>query len=328
MIIADLMRLKPLQKHLPKEDGLSVVFATDNISEATVFLAKYSSTANRANGVVVLDVNTETAKSFLPMLKSHKIPSIAIAESANEGFAMMELGASNMMVRNGRQNDYFYRMLAIRIRAVASKEGGHAPRILKNEIPGRINKFIVIGSSTGGTEAVAAILQQMPETAPPILIAQHMPPVFTRLYAERINNICRISCWEAQDGDKLATGLALIAPGDFHMELARTGDSLYVKCTQGERVCNQRPSADVLFESVARVMGRESSRAMGLILTGMGSDGAQGLLQMRKNGASTIGQDESSSVVYGMPRAAFECGAVQRQLPLDEIAHNILEWSK
>jgi two-component system chemotaxis response regulator CheB len=261
------------------------------------------------------------------MLKSHKIPSVAIAESANDGFIMMQWGASNMMVRNGRQNDYFYRMLGIRVRSAASKEGGHAPRVLKNNATGRVNKFIAIGSSTGGTEALASILQQMPEDAPPILIAQHMPPVFTRLYAERLDTICRISCWEAQDGDKLANGLVLIAPGDFHMELARTGDSLYVKCNQGERVCNQRPSADVLFESVARTMGRDSTRAMGVILTGMGSDGAQGLLHMRKNGAATIGQDESSSVVYGMPRAAFECGAVQRQLPLDAIAHNILEWS-
>jgi two-component system chemotaxis response regulator CheB len=149
-----------------------------------------------------------------------------------------------------------------------------------------------------------------------------MPPVFTRLYAERVDKLCAIEVWEAQDGDRLANGLALVAPGDFHMVLAKKNSEYIVHLHKGEPVQSQRPAADILFESVAKTA---SANAVGVILTGMGEDGARGLHAMRQKGAYTIGQDEATSMVYGMPRAAHERGAVLIQLPLSDIAQEIMK---
>jgi two-component system chemotaxis response regulator CheB len=181
--------------------------------------------------------------------------------------------------------------------------------------------IIAIGASTGGTEAVAAVLSRFPANTPGVLITQHIPPVFSRAFADRLNAACRMDVKEAQDGDTLRDGLALVAPGDFHMVLRRSGGRYFVNVRTGPRVCYQRPSVDVLFQSVSEAA---ASRAIGVILTGMGSDGAHGLLKMRQAGAHTIAQDEASCVVFGMPREAIALGAAAQILSLSAIPAAIL----
>lgn len=178
------------------------------------------------------------------------------------------------------------------------------------------NKIIAIGASTGGTEAIASILKALTEDAPGILIVQHIPPVFSRMFAERMNATTRLNVKEAQGGEYMERGQVFIAPGDRHMKIRKVGERYKIECFAGEKVNGHCPSVDVLFESVARVAGE---KATGVILTGMGHDGARGLLSMRKAGAKTIGQDEKTSVVYGMPRVAYNIGAVAKQVGLDKI---------
>lgn len=176
---------------------------------------------------------------------------------------------------------------------------------------------IAVGASTGGTEALRVFLAALPEDCPPVVIVQHMPEVFTRAFADRLNQECRIEVQEAQDGDRLLTGHALIAPGNRHMLVNRSGEELVVQITDGPLVSRHRPSVDVLFRSVAISVG---SKAVGVIMTGMGDDGAQGLCEMKEAGATTIAQDESSCIVFGMPREAIARGAVDVVMPLQEIA--------
>lgn len=182
---------------------------------------------------------------------------------------------------------------------------------------------IAIGSSTGGTEAVLDILKTFTLDMPCALIVQHMPPVFTKLYAERLNSICAIEVREAKNGDRIHPGLALVAPGEHHMQVKGSEQGLFIRCFKGDKVSGHRPSVDVLFNSVADCYGKN---AIGIILTGMGSDGAKGLLAMHKKGARTIGQDERTSVVYGMPKVAYDIGAVDRQVRLEEIPYTIQKF--
>jgi len=180
---------------------------------------------------------------------------------------------------------------------------------------------VAIGASTGGTEAIAAILTRLPASTPGIVIAQHIPPHFSRAFANRLNDLCALRVKEAQDGDELRSGLALVAPGDFHMVLRKNAGRYSVNVKTGPRVCYQRPSVDVLFQSVADAAG---PAVVGVLLTGMGNDGAQGLLKMRQAGARTMAQDEATCVVFGMPREAIELGAAEKVLPLAAMANAIL----
>jgi two-component system chemotaxis response regulator CheB len=183
---------------------------------------------------------------------------------------------------------------------------------------------IAIGASTGGTEAIREVLVGLPANMPGMLIVQHIPAVFSLAFAKRLNDLCRVHVKEAVDGDRVTAGLALIAPGNFHMTLRKTGGEYCVSVQDGPRVCYQRPSVDVLFESVAQVA---KGNAIGAILTGMGSDGAQGLLKMKRAGARTVAQDEASCVVFGMPREAIRAGAVDRVVPLHRMAAELTAWS-
>ena len=194
-------------------------------------------------------------------------------------------------------------------------------REVKKEVCVNSDKIIAIGSSTGGTEAIVEILKRFPAEMPPILIVQHMPAVFTKMYADRLNDICEMTVWEAKSGDKLKPGLVLIAPGDYQMKVVKNYDGLYVECFKGEKVNGHAPSVDVLFDSIADTVG---NKAIGVILTGMGGDGSKGMLRMHNNGARTIGQDEHSCVVYGMPKVAYEIGAVDEQISLPNIASRIM----
>ena len=183
-------------------------------------------------------------------------------------------------------------------------------------------QIIAMGASTGGTEALLAILEKLPGNLPPIVITQHMPPIFTNMYAERLNRICKMEVREAKDQDKLYPGLCLIAPGGLQMQVVKDREGLKVSCMEGEKVSGHCPSIDYLFSSVAKECGEH---AVGILLTGMGRDGAHGLLSMHKKGAYTLGQDEESSVVYGMPMEAYKLGAVDKQGNLSQIANYLLD---
>ncbi|MFH1076861.1 MAG: chemotaxis response regulator protein-glutamate methylesterase [Pseudomonadota bacterium] len=182
------------------------------------------------------------------------------------------------------------------------------------------NKVIAIGASTGGTEALKRVLVKLPPTFPGVVIVQHMPPKFTTVFAQRLDSLCQISVKEAEDGDTVIPGKALLAPGNYHMLLKRSGARYYVTIKDGPMVCYQRPSVDVLFNSVAEYAG---NNVVGVILTGMGADGAQGMLKMKQAGAATIAQDEKSCVVFGMPKEAIKLGVVDKVVSIEQIAQEI-----
>jgi len=186
------------------------------------------------------------------------------------------------------------------------------------------NKIIAIGASTGGTEALKVVLTGMPPNAPGLAVVQHMPAHFTTSFAQRLNELSAITVKEAADGDSLVNGVALIAPGNYHMLLKRSGARYYVQVKTGPLVHHQRPAVDVLFHSVATYAG---GNAVGVILTGMGSDGALGLLKMKEAGARTVAQDEKTCVVFGMPKEAIKLGGVDKVVPLENIAGTALDFA-
>lgn len=185
---------------------------------------------------------------------------------------------------------------------------------------GTTDKIIAIGASTGGTEAIFDVVKNLSRDTPGIVIVQHMPPVFTQMYAKRLNEQCKMSAKEAETGDRVMPGQILLAPGDRQMSLVKINGIYQVECRGTQKVSGHCPSVDYMFSSVAKCAG---SKALGVILTGMGSDGAKGLLAMRKAGAETIGQNEETCVVYGMPKVAYDIGAVKYQVPLLDIPNKI-----
>jgi two-component system chemotaxis response regulator CheB len=201
--------------------------------------------------------------------------------------------------------------------------------VLPAAAPGGIHlttdKIVALGASTGGTEALQHLLEAMPLDCPGIVIVQHMPEMFTRAFADRLNTLCRVEVREAADGDRVCQGRALIAPGNRHMLLRRTAAEYSVEVADGPLVSRHRPSVDVLFRSVAQAAG---SNSVGVIMTGMGADGAEGLLEMRRAGAATIAQDEASCVVFGMPKEAIARGSVEEVLPLEQIPGGILRRAR
>jgi two-component system chemotaxis response regulator CheB len=187
------------------------------------------------------------------------------------------------------------------------------------------SNIIAIAASTGGTDALPTVLRTLPKNMPPILIVQHMPSIFTAQFADRLNRACDITVKEAKNDEMVFKGHAYIAPGDLHMRLIVRQQKLFLECFGGEKVNGVRPSADVLFESCMHVLGKS---ATGVILTGMGSDGAKGLAEMRKKGSITYGQNRETSTVYGMPAAAYNLGAVTHRLPLLEIASALAKMAE
>lgn len=230
---------------------------------------------------------------------------------------------------------YFVRDLASKIKIASTAKitsktmvhtrpsPGVTPTLLNSNSLALGNMVVAIGASTGGTEAILQVVRDLPPTMPGIVIVQHIPPVFSKMYAQRLNNICKMSAKEAEDGDRVERGKIIVGAGENQMRLCRDSRGYYVTSKPGARVNGHCPSVDVLFESVSEVAKKNT---LGVILTGMGSDGAHGLLQMRQAGAYTIGQDKDTCVVYGMPMVAHKLGAVQKQLPLDQIAGEMVRY--
>ena len=270
------------------------------------------------------------------LMHFHPLPAVVISSltqpSCQAAIQALEQGAVEVLAKPGGPYSVgeLSHTLARKIRAAAvarlrrrtAEEKPPEPVPRKASSPALTAGLIAIGASTGGTEAIARLLVNLPETTPGLVIAQHIPPQFSRAFANRLNGICRLSVREAEDGESVRPGLALVAPGDFHMVLRKRTGGYCVNIKTGPKVCYQRPSVDVLFQSVAEAA---RAQAVGVLLTGMGSDGAKGLLRMRQAGAHTIAQDESTCVIYGMPREAVALGAAEQVLPLDEIGPAMLQ---
>lgn len=283
--------------------------------------------------VMTLDVELPrmTGIEFLRrLMPQYPLPVVMVSAVTESVFDALSAGAVDFVAKpalnTSQALESMLNELIVKIKIASTAKVGHwkenrGPQInQKNR--GSNDLIIAIGASTGGTEALASIIHAFPGKMPPIVIVQHIPPVFSRMFAERLNNTCALEVKEAENNDPVYPGRVLIAPGDFQMRLKRRNGQYMVECRKGEKVNGHCPSVDVLFESVA---GQAGKKAIGVILTGMGSDGAQGLLKMRQAGARTLGQDEESSVVYGMPKVAFEIGAVQKQASLANIPQLIYE---
>ena len=288
--------------------------------------------------VITLDVEMPRMDglAFLHKLMQHyPLPVIIVSSLTPKGGQMaleaLEAGAVDVMCKPGASYTVSEMSVQLidKIKAAAnvkvSKKKPDAserkPRV-KAALSKTTNKIVAIGASTGGTEALRVVLSMLPKNAPGTLVVQHMPEHFTKSFANRLDGLCEMHVKEAEDGDRVVPGTVLIARGNKHLLLRRSGAVYYGQTKDGPMVCRQRPSADVLFKSTAKFAG---ANAIGVILTGMGDDGARGLLAMKENGAYTIAQDEKTCVVYGMPKVAVSLGATDCSLPLELIADRILK---
>ncbi len=267
------------------------------------------------------------------LLAQYPIPVIVVSSVSDAVFDAMSAGAVEFVTKpdesspKGVQAIVTELIAKIKIASKATVRQRTLPQSNIKETQAAFDdkKVIAIGASTGGTEAILRVLKPLPAQIPGIVIVQHIPPVFSAMFAQRMNTLTSLNVKEAENGDFLETGRVLIAPGDRHMQIRKLGTRYKVEVFEGERVNGHCPSVDVLFDSMAKQCGEN---AVGILLTGMGHDGARGLLNMRKSGAFTMGQDEKSSIVYGMPKIAFEIGAVNKQLSLDSIPQELVQFLK
>ena len=290
--------------------------------------------------VVTLDIEMPRMDgvTFLrKLMKHYPLPVIIVSSLTPKGgqLAMeaLEAGAVEVMCKPGAAytvGDMSFQLIekikaASRIRVTKKDtEKGAKYKPVNLAMTRTTNKVIALGASTGGTKALQFVLESMPPTAPGIVIVQHMPEHFTKAFADRLNEMCAITVAEAKDGDTVTKGKALIAPGHSHMLLKRSGAVYYVQVKNGPLVNRHRPSVDVLFKSVARYAGQNS---VGAIMTGMGGDGADGMLEMREAGARTIAEDESTCIVFGMPKEAIARGGAEKVVPLNLIPKNLLDMA-
>ncbi len=327
---------KVLTTELNKQHDIRVVGAATD-----PFMAREKIVSLKPD-VITLDLEMPRMDglSFLEKLMQHYpmpvvVVSSLVPKNSENAFRALHLGAIDVICKPGSaystQNVSRDIIKAVRVAATA-KVTGSKTSLTKSTVPTgtpksiqglakTTNKILAIGASTGGTKAIEAVLCNLPLNTPGIVIVQHMPPVFTKSFADRLNELCAINVKEASDGDPVLSGTALLAPGNYHMLLEKRGAKYYVKIKSGPPVNYHRPSVDVLFKSVAKEAGEN---ATGVILTGMGADGAVGMLEMRNQGAFTIAQDESTSVVYGMPKEAKLRGGVDKVLPLYAISKEII----
>jgi len=326
---------KVLSEELSRERGIEVVGTAPDPYVARDKIVRLEP------DVITLDIEMPRMDglTFLKkLMKYHPLPVIIVSSLTKKGgkLAMEALSLGALEVISKPSASYSVGdmsvQLADKIRAVANVNMKAKIETQPEQAPppeagtvkalsATTNKVLAIGASTGGTEAIKAVLLGMPPNAPGIIVVQHMPAKFTTSFAERLDALCAIRVREAQDGDSVVNGQALIAPGNYHMLLRRSGARYYVQVKDGPMVHHQRPSVDVLFKSVADYGG---SNAVGVILTGMGADGADGLLQMRRAGARTIGQDERTCVVFGMPKEAIKREAVEKVVGLPDVCGTAL----
>jgi len=266
------------------------------------------------------------------LIPQYPLPVIVISTVSEAVFDALNAGAVDFVTKPDIQSaisaENFIKDIIQKIKIAANAKISSAKGMSPVSTPGgRINtkKIVAIGASTGGTEAIFSLLKNLPAEMPGILIVQHIPPVFSAMFAQRLDNQTRLNVKEARTGDFLEPGMVFIAPGNMHMKIKSAGDRFRIETFAGDKVNGHCPSVDVLFESVAKEAG---SSSIGIMLTGMGHDGARGLLAMRRKGARTIGQDEQSCVVYGMPKVAYDIGAVEKQASLQNIPQVLMAMLK
>lgn len=318
-----------LEKELSKFPKIKVVGTAGNPYEARDKILQLRP------DILTLDVEMpkmDGIKFLWKLIPQYPIPCVVVTSIKEYEEEALKAGAVDFVTkpRDGETLESFASRLAAKLTAAAKvrvvpKKAVTVRRNITARKPVQTGIFsdriIALGASTGGTDALESVLKEFPEDCPPIVIVQHMPPVFTKMYAERLDKSCRMHVIEASDGDRLKQGLCIIAAGDKHMRLKKDVNGYYVSCAEGPKVSGHCPSVDVLFESVAEAAGKD---AVAAILTGMGADGAKGMKKLHDSGAYTIGQDKDSCVVYGMPMEAYNLGAVDEQLPLDRIGQALL----
>lgn len=322
LIVDDsLLFREKLQQELERDINIRVVAKAADAYEAGRKITEL------APDVVIVDVVMDGMDGIAfvrQLLPQYDVPVILI--SAHESVAPRARSIPGVQFLpkpadgNASAAELFYDQLRMWVRAAANQEPYDAGRAARLS-----SRLIAIGASTGGAEALESLLTALPSSMPPIVIAQHMPAAFTRSFAQRLNGRCRLSVKEAEDGDVVVAGQVYVAPGGKHMTIWRRNTRFSVSCednVSGSPIC---PCIDLLFQSVASAV---KSAAIGVLLTGMGRDGAEGLKQIRDAGGKTIGQDEASSVIYGMPKAAFDLGAVSMQLDLRGIPGKLVELSQ
>jgi two-component system chemotaxis response regulator CheB len=324
---------------LSKDPGIEVIGSAPD-----PFIAREKIKALNPD-VITLDVEMPKMDglTFLDkLMRGHPMPVVMVSSLTEVGcqttLRALELGAVDFItkpkidLREGMEEVAQDLIAKVKAAAQAKVRGKGGDRgvggkgvasLLTSSMIKTTDTIIAIGSSTGGTEAVKDVLIALPPNTPPILITQHMPEHFTKTWADRMNSLCRISVKEAEDGDSVLPGHALVAPGSYHMTLVRSGARYSVRINQDPPVNRHRPSVDVTFDSVAQYAG---ANTIGVILTGMGGDGAKGMLAMKQAGAFTIAQDEASCVVFGMPKEAIKLGGVDKVLPLEEIPAAIVAY--
>ena len=287
--------------------------------------------------VITMDVEMpgQTGIEFLKQyLPTNPLPVILVSSLNLKVFDALDAGAVDFVHKpdHMQNTDAFITALTRKVLVAANAKvrpgspavrtsAPAAPVPLLGTKPGLDNVLVGLGASTGGTEATLEVMKRLPSDIPPMVIVQHMPPGFTQMYAERLNRLCQMEVREAKHGDELHRGLALIAPADYQTRIVRIGTKYTVSVSSGEKVSGHRPSVDALFQSMAETV---TCKMVGIIMTGMGQDGAACLLEMRRKGAYTIGQDQESSVVYGMPGVAAKIGAVMIQASCDNIANVLI----
>ena len=314
-----------LIQNLSKDPAIKVVAAAKDPFEARDLILEHKP------DVMTLDVELPRMNGieFLrKLIPQYPLPVVVISALSDKVFDALNAGAVDFVAKpavSSREQleDFIKNELLVKIKIASTVKISNIKKTVMNQplqdLPSvsKSNMVVAIGASTGGTEAIFSVVKEFGTEIPGIVCVQHMPPHFTEMYANRLNDQCRIQVKEAQTGDRVLPGHMLIAPGgDRHMHLVKVGDSYQVEIKAGPKVNGHCPSVEVLFESVAKAAG---PHAVGIILTGMGGDGAKGLLSMRNAGAKTIGQDESTCVVYGMPKVAYELGAVEYQEKLSDI---------
>lgn len=341
MIIDDSLFFRTfMTRQLAKDGTIEIVGSFGDPVEASTNIAKLRP------DVIALDMEMprmrgdEFLKKVMP--RHPNVKAIVISALSGNVFDAMHNGAIDFVGKPGSAPGFDESQFIVEIIQkikIAAKAHTHrfadqratppasaAVTSMRSAVSGPIaasNKSIIaIGASTGGTEAIIEVVKKFPKTTPGVVIVQHMPPVFTKMYAERVDKICPMDVREAKHGDRVTQGKILIAPGgDEQMQVRQDANGYFVNIAPGEKVSGHCPSVDVMFSSVAKVAHRN---AVGVLLTGMGADGARGLKEMKQAGAHTIGQDEASCVVYGMPMEAFKMGGVSAQLPLSDIGDAVL----
>ena len=317
-----------LQINLNEDASIKVIGGAANAIEAMQMVNELSP------DVLILDVEMPQINGidFLKQLfKTKRIPTVVISSMPHYSLEALKAGAVDFVrkpsVASPSGQRHFIDELKSKVKIAAIAKVQCPPRhsaqlyITPPVVRSNNNTVIAIGASTGGTEAILQVVKDLPATTPGIIIVQHMPANFTNLYAERLNKLCKMTASEAVDRERVTCGKIILAAGDAHLTLARDAQGYYIRSAPGEKVSGHCPSVDVLFDSVAQVAGKD---AIGVLLTGMGADGARGITKMKHGGAYTIGQDKDSCVVYGMPMEAFKMGGIARQLPLDQISGAIL----